>query len=170
MPLATQLNENLSLSVHPSIHLSIHTSTYPPIHLPTYLPRLTGNLCLCLSWQQLESAVPLATHLNENLSEVEAWLEEMEAELRAQGQPGDNLEEVKKQHDHLKVRDWNLRCTTASRYWGRSLYDHLKVLETFVVRPWVFSQGAGSTRGGWGWWAAWERSRSSTTTSRYGLW
>ena len=56
-----------------------------------------------LSLQQLESALPLATHLNENLSEVEAWLEEMEAELRAQGQPGENLEEVKKQHDHLKV-------------------------------------------------------------------
>ena len=53
--------------------------------------------------QQLESALPLATHLNENLSEVEAWLEEMEAELRAQGQPGNNLEEVKKQHDHLRV-------------------------------------------------------------------
>ena len=54
--------------------------------------------------QQLESALPLATHLNENLSEVEAWLEEMEAELKAQGQPGENLEEVKKQHDNLKVR------------------------------------------------------------------
>ncbi|KAK7501339.1 hypothetical protein BaRGS_00007464, partial [Batillaria attramentaria] len=53
--------------------------------------------------RQLESALPLATHLNENLSEVEAWLEEMEAELKAQGPPGDNLEEVKKQHDNLKT-------------------------------------------------------------------
>ncbi|XP_070185712.1 microtubule-actin cross-linking factor 1, isoforms 6/7-like isoform X4 [Littorina saxatilis] len=53
--------------------------------------------------RQLESALPLATHLNENLSEVEAWLEEMEAELRSQGQPGENLEEVKKQHDNLKT-------------------------------------------------------------------
>ena len=61
------------------------------------------KLLTILFFKQLESALPLATHLNENLSEVEVWLEEMEAELKAQGQPGENLEEVKKQHDHLKV-------------------------------------------------------------------
>lgn len=48
--------------------------------------------------------MPLALQLNENLSEVEAWLEEMEAELKAQNQGGDSLEEAKKQHDNLKVR------------------------------------------------------------------
>ncbi|PVD38689.1 hypothetical protein C0Q70_01309 [Pomacea canaliculata] len=53
--------------------------------------------------RQLESALPLALQLNENLSEVEAWLEEMEAELKAQNQGGDSLEEAKKQHDNLKT-------------------------------------------------------------------
>jgi hypothetical protein len=50
----------------------------------------------------------LATHLNENLSEVEAWLEEMEAELKSQGPAGENLEEVRKQHDQLKVWKWSI--------------------------------------------------------------
>ena len=53
--------------------------------------------------QQLESALPLAGHYGENQLEVSAWLEEMEAEIGAQGSPGDSLEQVKKQHDNLKV-------------------------------------------------------------------
>ena len=53
--------------------------------------------------QQLEAALPLATHYGENQLEVSSWLEEMEAELGAQGDPGQNLEQVKKQHDNLKV-------------------------------------------------------------------
>ena len=53
--------------------------------------------------QQLEAALPLASHYSENQSEVQAWLDEMEAELKAQGKPGENLEQVRKQHDNLKV-------------------------------------------------------------------
>ncbi|CAL1534640.1 unnamed protein product [Lymnaea stagnalis] len=53
--------------------------------------------------QQLEAALPLATHYGENQTEVSAWLEEMEAEMEAQGDPGQNLEQVKKQHDNLKT-------------------------------------------------------------------
>ncbi|XP_005100351.2 microtubule-actin cross-linking factor 1 [Aplysia californica] len=53
--------------------------------------------------QQLEAALPLATHYGENQTEVTSWLEEMEAELGAQGEPGQNLEQVKKQHDNLKA-------------------------------------------------------------------
>ncbi|GFN99913.1 microtubule-actin cross-linking factor 1 [Plakobranchus ocellatus] len=53
--------------------------------------------------QQLESALPLAGHYGENQLEVSAWLEEMEAEIAAQGSPGDSLEQVKKQHDNLKM-------------------------------------------------------------------
>ncbi|KAK6963224.1 microtubule-actin cross-linking factor 1 [Biomphalaria glabrata] len=52
---------------------------------------------------QLEAALPLATHYGENQTEVCAWLDEMEAELVAQGEPGLNLEQVKKQHDNLKA-------------------------------------------------------------------
>lgn len=54
---------------------------------------------------QLEAALPLATHYGENQTEVCAWLDEMEAELVAQGEPGLNLEQVKKQHDNLKVQN-----------------------------------------------------------------
>nr|KAI8726704.1 microtubule-actin cross-linking factor 1 [Biomphalaria glabrata] len=52
---------------------------------------------------QLEAALPLATHYGENQTEVCAWLDEMEAELVAQCEPGLNLEQVKKQHDNLKA-------------------------------------------------------------------
>ncbi|XP_041374834.1 LOW QUALITY PROTEIN: microtubule-actin cross-linking factor 1-like [Gigantopelta aegis] len=52
--------------------------------------------------QQLEAALPLASHYSENQSEVQAWLDEMEAELKAQGKPGESLEQVRKQHDNLK--------------------------------------------------------------------
>lgn len=52
---------------------------------------------------QLESALPLATHFSENQSEIQAWLDEMEAEIKAQGAPSENLEQVKKQYDNMKV-------------------------------------------------------------------
>lgn len=58
--------------------------------------------------QQLEAAQPLATHYSENQTEISAWLDEMEAEMNAQGSPGENLEQVKKQHDNLRVRTLNL--------------------------------------------------------------
>lgn len=54
---------------------------------------------------QLEAALPLASHFGENQVEIGAWLDEMEAELKAQGTPGDNLEQIKKQQDNLKVRN-----------------------------------------------------------------
>lgn len=53
--------------------------------------------------QQLEAALPLATSFSESHAEVASWLDEMEAELKAQGSPGDTLEQVKKQYDTLKV-------------------------------------------------------------------
>ena len=52
---------------------------------------------------QLEAALPLATHFSENQTEILSWLEEMEAELKAQTSPGENLEQVKKQLDIVKV-------------------------------------------------------------------
>ncbi|ESO82078.1 hypothetical protein LOTGIDRAFT_237159 [Lottia gigantea] len=51
---------------------------------------------------QLESALPLASHYSDSQAEVTAWLDEMEAELKAQGKPGDSLEQIRKQYDHLK--------------------------------------------------------------------
>ncbi|KAK3083433.1 hypothetical protein FSP39_022457, partial [Pinctada imbricata] len=51
----------------------------------------------------LEAALPLATHFSENQSEISTWLEEMEAELKAQMSPGENLEQVKKQLDNVKA-------------------------------------------------------------------
>jgi len=54
--------------------------------------------------QQLEAALPLATSFSESHAEVYGWLDEMEAELKTQGSPGDTLEQVKKQHESLKVR------------------------------------------------------------------
>ncbi|XP_067685972.1 microtubule-actin cross-linking factor 1, isoforms 6/7-like isoform X1 [Haliotis asinina] len=52
--------------------------------------------------QQLEAAHPLASHYSENQNEVQAWLDEMEAELKAQGKPGESLEQVRKQYENLK--------------------------------------------------------------------
>ncbi|XP_052234757.1 dystonin-like isoform X4 [Dreissena polymorpha] len=52
--------------------------------------------------QQLEAALPLATSFSESHAEVSGWLEEMEAELKTQGRPGESLEQVRKQHDGLK--------------------------------------------------------------------
>ncbi|KAL5005910.1 hypothetical protein ScPMuIL_017068 [Solemya velum] len=52
---------------------------------------------------QLESALPLATHFSENQSEIQAWLDEMEAEIKAQGVPSENIEQVKKQYDNMKA-------------------------------------------------------------------
>ena len=40
---------------------------------------------------------------SESQAEVQGWLDEMEAEIKAQGAPGENLEQVKKQYDTLKV-------------------------------------------------------------------
>ncbi|KAK6172103.1 hypothetical protein SNE40_018056 [Patella caerulea] len=51
---------------------------------------------------QLESALPLAGHYSDTQAEVTAWLDEMEAELKAQGKPGESLEQIRKQYDHLK--------------------------------------------------------------------
>ena len=34
---------------------------------------------------------------------MQGWLDEMEAEVKSQGAPGDNLEQVKKQYDNMKV-------------------------------------------------------------------
>uniref|UniRef100_A0A0L8H113 GAR domain-containing protein n=1 Tax=Octopus bimaculoides TaxID=37653 RepID=A0A0L8H113_OCTBM len=53
--------------------------------------------------QHLESALPLASHFSENQAEISAWLEEMEAELKTQNTSGENLDQVKKQLDNLKV-------------------------------------------------------------------
>ncbi|XP_052813001.1 microtubule-actin cross-linking factor 1, isoforms 1/2/3/4/5-like isoform X2 [Mya arenaria] len=53
--------------------------------------------------QQLEAALPLATSFSESQAEVSGWLDEMEAELKTQGSPGDSLEQVKKQHESLKT-------------------------------------------------------------------
>ncbi|KAL3854341.1 hypothetical protein ACJMK2_013614, partial [Sinanodonta woodiana] len=53
--------------------------------------------------QQLEAALPLATQYGENQGEIQAWLDEMEAEVRAHGAPGDNLEQIKKQHETLRA-------------------------------------------------------------------
>ncbi|CAE1316032.1 DST [Acanthosepion pharaonis] len=53
--------------------------------------------------QHLESALPLASHFSENQAEILAWLDEMEAELKAQSTSGENLDQVKKQLDNLKV-------------------------------------------------------------------
>ncbi|GAB1607826.1 dystonin isoform X7 [Argonauta hians] len=53
--------------------------------------------------QHLDSALPLASHFGENLAEISSWLSEMEAELNAQGSSGENLDQVKKQLDNLKV-------------------------------------------------------------------
>ncbi len=53
--------------------------------------------------QQLESALPLASHYGENLGETQQWLEEMEAELKSQGKPGESLDQVRKQYENLKV-------------------------------------------------------------------
>ncbi|XP_053386476.1 dystonin-like isoform X4 [Mercenaria mercenaria] len=53
--------------------------------------------------QQLEAALPLATSFSESHAEVAGWLDEMEAELKAQGSPGDTLEQVKKQYENLKT-------------------------------------------------------------------
>ena len=53
--------------------------------------------------QQLEAALPLATSFSESQAEVSGWLDEMEAELKAQGSVGDTLEQVKKQLDSMKV-------------------------------------------------------------------
>jgi hypothetical protein len=52
----------------------------------------------------LEAALPLATSFSESHAEVAGWLDEMEAELKAQGSPGDTLDQVKKQYENLKVK------------------------------------------------------------------
>lgn len=51
----------------------------------------------------LEAALPLATHFSENQTEIQNWLDEMEADVKAQGNTGENLEQVRKQLDNLKV-------------------------------------------------------------------
>ncbi|XP_021351800.1 dystonin-like isoform X3 [Mizuhopecten yessoensis] len=51
---------------------------------------------------QLEAALPLATHFSENQTEIQGWLDEMEADIKSQGTPGENLEQVRKQLDTLK--------------------------------------------------------------------
>jgi dystonin len=62
---------------------------------------------------QLEAALPLATHFSENHSEVTGWLDELDAELKSQGAPGANLEQVRKQHDNIKVNT-SMCCITLS--------------------------------------------------------
>lgn len=52
---------------------------------------------------QLESALPLATHFSENQSEIQGWLDEMEADMKAQSSPGENLDQIKKQYENVKV-------------------------------------------------------------------
>lgn len=60
--------------------------------------------------QHLEAALPLATHFSENQTEIQGWLDEMEADIKAQGAPGDNLEQIKKQYDNIKVCQSYKKC------------------------------------------------------------
>jgi dystonin len=52
---------------------------------------------------QLEAALPLATHFSENQSEIQSWLDEMEADMKAQASPGESLDQIKKQYENVKV-------------------------------------------------------------------
>lgn len=52
---------------------------------------------------QLEAALPLATHFSENQSEIQSWLDEMEADMKAQSSPGESLDQIKKQYENIKV-------------------------------------------------------------------
>ncbi|XP_076088399.1 microtubule-actin cross-linking factor 1, isoforms 6/7-like isoform X5 [Mytilus galloprovincialis] len=51
---------------------------------------------------QLEAALPLATHFSENQSEIQSWLDEMEADMKAQSSPGESLDQIKKQYENIK--------------------------------------------------------------------
>lgn len=66
---------------------------------------------------QLEAAVPLASHFSENHGELSAWLDEMEAELQAQGPAGDDLDQIRKQQDSLKVSCSEVTYTDLCKRW-----------------------------------------------------
>ena len=59
-------------------------------------------------------------YYSESQAEVAGWLDEMEAEVKSQGAPGDNLEQVKKQYDNMKVSvvsPW----ATLKEPWGQAV-------------------------------------------------
>jgi len=74
--------------------------------------------------QQLEAALPLATSFSESHAEVYGWLDEMEAELKTQGSPGDTLEQVKKQHESLKVKHFSFPLMKTDSIKLRLLFHH----------------------------------------------
>ena len=61
------------------------------------------NLLQTTSPKPLVGKISISFYFSESQAEVQGWLDEMEAEIKAQGAPGENLEQVKKQYDTLKV-------------------------------------------------------------------
>ena len=59
-------------------------------------------------------------HYSESQAEVAGWLDEMEAEVKSQGAPGDNLEQVKKQYDNMKV-SVVFQWATLKEPWGQAV-------------------------------------------------
>ena len=62
--------------------------------------RLSSERC-----SALEDALPLATHLSETHSDLQSWLNEMEAEIGSlEANAGDgSIEQIRKQREHAKV-------------------------------------------------------------------